>query len=72
MRGRSALAILAVVFGPMLWTSPAWAYLDPGTGSMFLQGLLASLAAGVSCLWMVKDKVRSFFRSGDKEDRTDK
>lgn len=25
-------------------TSPAWAYLDPGTGSLLLQGLLGSIA----------------------------
>lgn len=24
--------------------SPAWAYIDPGTGSLLLQGLLGSLA----------------------------
>lgn len=27
-----------------LWPSPAWAYLDPGAGSMFIQGLIATLA----------------------------
>ena len=28
----------------MSLSTPAWAYLDPGTGSMILQGLIAGLA----------------------------
>jgi hypothetical protein len=36
------MAILAAVC--LTAAAPAWAYLDPGTGSMLLQGLLGSLA----------------------------
>jgi hypothetical protein len=38
----------------MLLSSPAYAYLDPGTGSILLQGLLAALAAAsaaVAAFW---------------------
>lgn len=37
----SAISLIA-----LLWNaSPAYAYLDPGTGSIILQGLLGALAA---------------------------
>jgi hypothetical protein len=38
----------------VLLSSPAYAYLDPGTGSILLQGLLAALAAAsaaVAAFW---------------------
>jgi hypothetical protein len=38
----------------LLLSSPAYAYLDPGTGSILLQGLLAALAAAsaaVAAFW---------------------
>ncbi len=40
--------LLAAIF-VFTGSSPSWAYLDPGTGSMMLQGLAASaaVAAGV-------------------------
>lgn len=36
------ISILAAVCSTA--AAPAWAYIDPGTGSMLLQGLLGSLA----------------------------
>ncbi|MCF8493394.1 MAG: 50S ribosomal protein L11 methyltransferase [Sphingomonadaceae bacterium] len=46
MIGESALRLIfwSVVFSALL-TSPAYAYLDPGTASMLLQGLLGGIAA---------------------------
>ena len=35
-------AALFFVFG---WTQPAYAYLDPGSGSLILQGIIAGIAA---------------------------
>lgn len=35
--------LLAIALG--LFTQPAWAYLDPGTGSMLLQVILGGIAA---------------------------
>lgn len=50
------------------FTSPAFAYLDPGTGSMVLQAILGVVAiagATVSVYWQ---RVRSFFSSfGNKK-----
>lgn len=46
----------------MATIGPAYAYLDPGTGSMILQGLLAGLAvaAGVFSYW--KARILGFFK----------
>lgn len=37
--------LLAALGVFLLSASPAWAYLDPGTGSLLLQGIIAALAA---------------------------
>ncbi len=42
------MSVLAVVCSTT--AAPAWAYLDPGTGSLLLQGLLGSLAIGVAAI----------------------
>ncbi len=47
------------------------AYLDPGSGSYFIQLLLASLMGGLFVLGMYRKKVTDFFRnlfSGRKDD----
>ena len=46
--------LLAVTILVLLVSSPAYAYLDPGTGSILIQGLLAGLAvasAAVAAFW---------------------
>ncbi len=48
-----------------VFSFPAFAYLDPGTGSMLLQimlGVLIGAGAAVRVYW---DKIKTFF-SGDK------
>jgi hypothetical protein len=61
----SALAVVLVIL-----SSPAHAYLDPGTGSMLLQGLIAAAAAGAAVISMsyqrIKFKIRALF--GKQED----
>jgi len=41
----SNLKFLFLIAVLISYTSPAYAYLDPGTGSMIIQGLIAGLAA---------------------------
>ena len=41
----SNFKFLFFLVGLISYTSPAYAYLDPGTGSMIIQGLVAGLAA---------------------------
>ena len=61
----SALAVVLVVLN-----SPAYAYLDPGAGSMILQGLIAAAAAGAAVISLsyqrIKFKIRALL--GKRED----
>ena len=49
--------------------SNALAYLDPGTGSVILQAIIASIAAGatITFYWRkIKIKIKSFFTKKNK------
>ena len=63
----SNLKFLCLIVGLISYTSPAYAYLDPGTGSMLLTGLIAGLAAIISFLSIYWQKVKAFFGK-EKED----
>jgi hypothetical protein len=47
-------------------TADAHAYLDPGTGSILLQGLIAGIAAASVVVGGYWSKLKSFFSSGPK------
>ena len=57
------VAILGVsAVGLLGTTTPAWAYLDPGTGSMIISaivGLFATVGLAVKTYWY---KIKAFFR----------
>ena len=55
----SALGVLATA-------SQAWAYFDPGAGSMLLQALAAGLMAVVVFWKRIKDMLRKMFWSKEK------
>ena len=40
----------------------AYAYLDPGTGSIILQAILGAIAAGLSYCAFYWNKVKNFFK----------
>jgi uncharacterized membrane protein len=42
-------------------TSPAYAYLDPGTGSILLQALIGGVAASVTVVSLYYQRVKAFF-----------
>ena len=65
----SNLKFLFLVVGLISYTSPAYAYLDPGTGSMLVQGLIGGIAVVMSFLSIYWQKVKAFF--GKKEADTD-
>jgi len=44
-----------------LFTSQAYAYLDPGTGTIILQAILAFIAASIATLSFYWNKVKLFF-----------
>lgn len=54
---RLAVVILAT------YTSPAFAYLDPGTGSLLLQGLIGAIAVGAFTVKLYWQKFKGFFTS---------
>lgn len=56
----------------IVMTDTAYAYLDPGTGSILLQGLIAGIAGGLVVMRLYWAKVKSFFSSNKKEKEDDK
>lgn len=42
-------------------SSPAYAYLDPGTGSVMLQGLLAGIVSGLAIVKIYWQRLKNFF-----------
>lgn len=54
-------AALIVTIGA-LWVQPAQAYLDPATGSMILQGLLAGVAGAFVVLRLYWKRFKAFVR----------
>jgi hypothetical protein len=61
------LSALAVV---LLSTGSAHAYLDPGLGSMLLQGLVAGVAAGSVVLSRYWHRIKAYFSSQAPRERT--
>ena len=56
------VALLAA-FAGLLCTGPAWAYLDPGTGSMMLQLLLGGIAGAMVVGRLYWHRFREFVTS---------
>ena len=44
MQQKMMVTLLGAVASLLLFIEPAYAYLDPGTGSILLQGLIAAIA----------------------------
>lgn len=52
--------IIAVFVFLLFFATNAFAYLDPGTGSILLQGLIAAVAAVVGYIGLFWHKVKAF------------
>jgi hypothetical protein len=66
-----AVSIICASFAAMvLQTLPAYAYLDPGTGSMLAQGLIAAFAGGAAFMGLYWRKFLALFSA--KSNPTDK
>ena len=52
-----------------LFSTTAYAYLDPGTGSIILQAILGFIAASVAALSFYWNKVKLFFAKLFKKDK---
>jgi len=66
---RFPVTFLAIAWWASL-SSSASAYLDPGTGSILLQGLIGGIASGMYIARLYWAKIRAFFgnstTAGDK------
>lgn len=49
-----------------LMTTEAWAYLDPGTGSILIQGLVAAMATGLFAFRSKLAQIMAYFGRGPK------
>tara|TARA_B100000795_G_scaffold267847_1_gene253547 strand:- start:114 stop:341 length:228 start_codon:yes stop_codon:yes gene_type:complete len=56
------LQSLLLIVGLLSYTSPVYAYLDPGTGSLLVQGLIGGVAATISFLSIYWHKIKAFFQ----------
>jgi hypothetical protein len=51
----------------ILLTSSAYAYIDPGSGSIILQAILGAIAAGGLTIKIYWNKLKNIFRSKKKD-----
>jgi len=57
----SRLRLTAALY--ILFATPCYAYLDPGTGSILLQGLLAGVASAIAFGGFFWKRIKLFFTS---------
>ena len=62
IRSLTSVALLGSVV-TLFFTGPAWAYLDPGTGSMMLQLLLGGVAGAMVVGKLYWQRLREFVTS---------
>ena len=67
----SNLKFLFLIFSLIAYTSPAYAYLEPGTGSILLQGLIGGMATAIAFLSIYWQKVKAFFGKEEADTDTD-
>ena len=58
---RFYMSLLAIPAMLLLSTQDAYAYLDPGTGSMILQGLIGGIAGGMFAIRLYWGKLKNRF-----------
>lgn len=68
MRSPVVLGLL-MLFG---YSASAFAYLDPGTGSILLQGLLAAIVGALATVKLFWQRISDLLASWFKRDRTSK
>ena len=61
---RIYMALLTVPAFLLFSTQNAYAYLDPGTGSMLLQGLIGGIAGGMFAIRLYWSKLKDRFGGG--------
>jgi len=64
---RKIVAQFSTLFMLLFLASPTYAYLDPGTGSMIMQGLIAGAAMASITIKMYWYKLTTFFKKPTPE-----
>jgi hypothetical protein len=67
MVGIQGIRIAVTVLGCTVLAAPSYAYLDPGTGSIILQSILASVAVAMGVLRLYWYRVKAFFSGKAKK-----
>ena len=60
MRKKIKTIIFVIIFNCVFWTN-AYAYIDPGSGSIILQAIIAALAGAGTAISIYWKKVKLFF-----------
>ncbi len=60
--------LLYYIIATILFSSPAYAYLDPGTGSMILNLIVGAAAGAITFASVFWQKIKNFFRKILKKD----
>lgn len=60
--------ISLVCINLFLLNKHAFAYIDPGSASLAIQGILAAIAGGFATIKLWGSKIKSFFRSNKKDE----
>lgn len=68
---RLALSTVFAGVSILSWMEPAYAYLDPGTGSMVVQSILGVIAGGVMVIGIYWNKIKTFFFSKKMQNKKD-
>jgi len=61
MAATNGKCIAIAILGCALGSAPAHAYLDPGTGSIILQSILAGIAVAIGVLRLYWYRLKAFF-----------
>jgi hypothetical protein len=69
--GRRTAWVITIATSGLFVASPSHAYLDPGTGSIILQGLLAGVAVAIGVLRHYWEQCKSFLTNLKRESRDD-
>tara|TARA_Y100000590_G_C15729609_1_gene1016507 strand:- start:3382 stop:3594 length:213 start_codon:yes stop_codon:yes gene_type:complete len=67
---KKALLFVFVYF--LFVSSDAYAYLDPGTGSIIIQAILGAVAAFFTSIAIYWEKVKNFFKKISKKNKDNK
>ena len=59
--------LFLIIFSILIFSKNAYAYLDPGLGSIIIQGIIASVAATSLTIKIYWQKIKDFFQKNKKK-----